>query len=348
MQIADDVYLKREGAFVFVFAGLISFATAHFVHDAWQLTEFFRISVGAPKPLPHQYAPTAYRVLMPAVQHGISRLFPGLDFSWVNAVTDLVLLWATLWALYRLAVYGISSAAKQRTVRTLRIALTFLLAVSALAWMTQYQRAETAPTALYLAVCALTLRRQTAWAIAVQLAWTVLQGFTRADVGLFVGIAMVITGLVKLPAQSEGRRRWVLQGIATAAIAVLIQAYLQFVRYPHRTYDPQTPVVQLPNNLLFHMWSNALIAILPVWLPILYALGRRYRLFEDRVQAMAVIAGAIYFPLWFTVGSLAEVRIYIPFLLLMSPVAARAIALSLGTDEPQGSPDLLVEGRQTL
>lgn len=334
MQTVDRTFLKRERAFVFVFTGLMSMTTAHFVRYGWDVTTMFaRITVPPPppgSPPPQLYAPVAYRVLMPTLVHWIARMLPRADGATIFAGMDCAFLWVALCLIYLLAVRGMSAAAEFRSERTLRIALTFLLAVTALTWFTQYQRPETAPTALYLALSALSLRRRSWWPVLVQLGWTVLQGFTRADVGLLLGVAMVAASLFRTSSTRTSRSRLLVQGLATAAISVGVQAYLQFVRFPHLTYDPQTPVFQVRNNLLLHMWGNALIAICPIWLPIVYAWRTRRGIVTDEVATTAVFAAALYLPLWFAVGSLAEVRIYIPFLLLIAPVAARAVGLVLG------------------
>lgn len=330
MEISDRLFQKRERIFVFTFTGLVSLAAAHFLHNGWL---YLQLLGGLPRvgaPGSTLYAPAAYRVLMPAVIDATQRILPGIDGLVVISGIEFVLLWATLWVLYGLAVYGVETDPAHRPERCFRIALTFLFAVNALAWIVAYQRPETTPTALYLALSTLCLRRSATWAIVIQLAGTVLQGFTRADFALVLGVAMVGASLISSSGGGAQRKRLFAQGIATAAIAAAVQAYLQFIRFPHLSYDPQTPVIQLPNNLRFHMWSNAFIAVAPVWLPVLYALLRRVKLLDDPVATVSVLAAALYIPLWCTVGSLAEVRIYVPFLLLLSPVAANAAKTLLG------------------
>ncbi len=332
MKTSDRLLLKREGAFVFTFTGLVSLAAAHFLHNGWLLLQLLGGIPSGGEPAPTLYAPAAYRVLMPAVIAAVHRLLPSVDGMIVTSGIDFVLLWAALWLLYRMAVYDLAADLAHRTERCLRIALTFLFAVTAIAWIYAYQRPETTPTALYLLVSAVCLQRATSWAVAVQLAWTVLQGFTRADVALVLGLAMVGASAISNFAPRAQRKRLLLQGLAAAMIAAGVQGYLQFIRFPHLSYDPGTPVIALPYNLRVHMWSNALIAIAPVGLPILYALVRRVKLFEEPIAVVSALAAALYIPLWFTVGSLAEVRIYFPFLLLLSPLAAKSVEMLLGAE----------------
>jgi hypothetical protein len=106
-----------------------------------------------------------------------------------------------------------------------------------------------------------------------------------------------------------------------AVVAAGVQMYLQFIRFPHLAYPPGTAVVQLSNNLHPHnLWPFG-IALLPFLLLGAFLIYRRPPL--RSIDVLAVAVAAMYLPLWFTVGRSAEVRIFVPFLMVLCMVAAR-------------------------
>lgn len=338
--------LLRERISVGLFLLLLAATVAHILHDAWirDSAGYAHVvaTTGAP---PTLYAPAAYRVAMPwLASFGYQQHLPQVPGPAIVTGFDFVFLALTLGLLYLIAVDDPRLAATFGPRRGMTLALTFVFAALGLEWLAQYVRLETMPTALYVAATLYCLRRRGAAALLVPILFAIWQGFVRSDAAFILGAAIVLTAL--LPAawrRGAHRGRLLLQGLAIALIAGAIQLYLQFVLYPHLTYDPGTPVFQIRANLHLHHMGNWMIAVLPVWLPILAVWKLRSRLLLTAADTVALIAGAMYLGLWLTVGLGAEVRVYLPFLLGLCPLAARAVGLLLYADtgadaEPSAAP----------
>jgi hypothetical protein len=72
------------------------------------------------------------------------------------------------------------------------------------------------------------------------------------------------------------------------------------------------------------------------------ALIRRYRLRLDATDKLILLISLIYLPIYVAFGIMAEIRIYVPYLFLLSPVIAKLWAQFLWTD-PAASPDRLMD-----
>jgi hypothetical protein len=73
------------------------------------------------------------------------------------------------------------------------------------------------------------------------------------------------------------------------------------------------------------------IAVFPFLVLGAFLIVKRTRL--RMVDALAVTAAALYLPLWFAVGIVAEVRIFVPFLLALCMVAARVFGVYVTDSE---------------
>ncbi len=89
--------------------------------------------------------------------------------------------------------------------------------------------------------------------------------------------------------------------------------------------------MRLHFKLRFDSVGLSAVALLPVVLTAVPGFLSRKGICS--LDWLSVIAAALYLPLWFTVGRTAEVRVYIPFLLLLCPVAARVFAATLDFHE---------------
>ena len=107
-------------------------------------------------------------------------------------------------------------------------------------------------------------------------------------------------------------------------MALGIQAYLQFIRLPHLSYWPDTPIVAFHQNFQLHNLSNALLALFPFLVVVALAFFNEVKL--DGVSLVTLVASGLFLPVWFTVGVVDEVRVYVPFLFALSLVAAKVVA----------------------
>jgi hypothetical protein len=338
----ESQYLWRERTFVRVFLISIFITLAHFVHSDYSpgdslqpvasSTPVYYLFKPAPAPL---HAPEAYRVAIPALGRLLVRVLHTHHPSVVAAVLDFVFGTLACYLLYNVVVAGFPLAGAGLKERALAVALFLAFLQFAIPWVVYRQRPETLPTALYVAVVLLCLTRSgsgVAWSV-VLLAATAVQGFVRADVPFAIGVALVLASLMGDTLKGFGTRRATLaKGIAVAAIAAGVQAYLQFIRFPHLSYWPGTSVIQFRNNLGLHNFANLAAALFPYLLVGGALLIKRVRL--DAVDALILVASGLYLAIWFTVGLVDEVRIYVPFLMALSVVAAKFSAAHLLSTEP--------------
>jgi len=324
----DSKYLKTEKTFVVTFLLIVSLTLAHFVHESW----FISIATNGEAPFQSvyaKYAPMAYRVAMPTLGLFLMRVLSIRDSSIVAGLLDLFFSFPALYLFYKLTVRNFSSAAS-RTQRIVALAFFLAFIQFPMAWVTPWRRPETLPTAFFLAaaLALLTSTGKTGLRLVLLLALTVWQSFVRSDVPFIFGLALILTSLMKNSiAQLGSRRLNFLFGAAIAGVAAGIQLYLQFVRFPHLSYPPGTNVNKFLFNFGVHYLADFTLALLPVFLLIGMLIIARPRL--DAVDLIILLTSAIYLPLWFTVGVISEVRIYVPFLLALSVVAAKISASTL-------------------
>ncbi len=206
-----------------------------------------------------------------------------------------------------------------------------LLLEYSLAWLTWYQRPETLTIA---ALLALSLWLSTYRLPVGKLVGTlltalglvvlgVLQGFTRADVGVtfHFGVALIC-----LTRQGKGFAlpRWVqfVASLLAAAAAGGTQLYIMRVLYPRASYG-LTPRFQLPLNYTDHIRvvPFALFIVPSVWVAV-QVVRRRFR--PGPAQAGLLIAAAIFVCLWCVLGKIDEVRIFLPFAFALAPLSVEA------------------------
>lgn len=335
-------FLRRERAFVSTVAFLISAVLAHFVHTAWDLPRTLQkmmLTEQAPAPMAvapaapmaavpaAAHAPDAYRVALPALIRWVIGVVHPTDIFLVHAAIDFCCAFAALLLLYAVAVRGFSAEAGRGRMERSAVVLLFLAAVQfPMAWVVQWQRPETMPTSLYLAFalyCCVRSSDAVAWLIPLFVA-TLWQGFVRADAAVFFGAGLLAVGLLGgSAAQFRSRATMLLSGAGVVLIAGGAQAYLQFVLFPHLTYPPDTPVLQWRSNLSFHNLQSAGIAVLPFVLMASVVAWKRLRM--GATEWVVFVSAGLYLLLWCAVGVLDEVRIFVPYMLLLCVVAARTL-----------------------
>lgn len=328
--------LRRERAFVATVLALISAVLGHFVHAGWEL--FFTMrdllaarapaATGLPAAPAVAHAPDAYRVAIPALIAWLLRVVHPGDSYLVSAGIDFCCALPALLLLYGSAVRGFGTGAgRARTERWLVVVLFLAALQFPMAWVVPWQRPETLPTALYLAFalyCCVRTQDALVWLIPL-FAATVWQGFVRADAAAFFGAGLFVVGLAGSRIEHfHSRGATLASGAGVALLAVGVQAYLQLVRFPHLTYPADTPVFQFRNNLSFHNLQSAVLSMLPF--AVLVGLIAVKRLRMGALEWVVCVSSGLYLLLWFAVGVFAEVRIFVPYMLLLCVVAARTLA----------------------
>ena len=118
-------------------------------------------------------------------------------------------------------------------------------------------------------------------------------------------------------------------------VAAGIQYYLMRIRYPHATYG-NTPVFQLLLNLTDPMELAAFTLFIPPYAWLVYTLLRRRATAES--PALAVLSGsALFMGMWWMVGRVAEVRIFLPFALALAPQTVLCAMQRWLSDQPRSA-----------
>jgi hypothetical protein len=194
-------------------------------------------------------------------------------------------------------------------------------------WLTWYQKVETLASAavlaatLWLLAIRLPLPRAAGVAVASagMLALAAMQGFIRADVAVAAHLGTV---LVCFTRRETGFALPRAVQAATSLVAILlaggIQYYLMHVAYPSASYG-STPVFELALNIrsVLGLVPFALF-MLPYGWTVATVLGGRRPL--DGPDAALLAASGIYLGLWWVLGRVAEVRIFLPYALVLVPL----------------------------
>ena len=327
-RFAELRYQRNERLLVAAYLLCVMVLQAHFVHDGWFGLLHPAVVYRGPVSLV-LFAPDIYRVGMQLVSHAIESVVP--DPAARLTLIDFLFGYAALYALYLLQASRAPLRMLDRACRVVTLALFLAVIHFPLLWVVPYQRPETMPMTLYLAVAILLLlrvRSGLAWAMGL-LALTIVAAFLRSDVPCIFGVAVFLLGMCgNVLSEIAPRRTCIVLGGCIAAAAAAVQGYLQLIRFPHAIYPPGVPLVMFHYNARAHSLAMLSIALLPVLLTGVASVLVRARM--RSVDWLCITAAAIYLPLWCTVGSTAEVRIYVPFLLLLCPVAARILAAVLG------------------
>ena len=154
---------------------------------------------------------------------------------------------------------------------------------------------------------------------AAMLALAGAQGFIRPDV-----IVATHLGIIVLCLTRAGEGFSVGRGVqaATSALAVLIaggvQVYLMHVVYPHAGYG-STRVFELVQNLTKPLGALPFVLFLLPWSWLVVTLARR-RASADAPSLAMVAGSSIYMVTWFVLGRIEEVRIFLPFAVVLVPL----------------------------
>lgn len=240
---------------------------------------------------------------------------------------DVLCLVGALWALLFISTEIDGFQTMSVRTRWLTITGVLLLAEYYLAWGHWFQSPGTLPSVLFV-VLSLALvdgrivhNRPLACLLLIGL--SVVQGLIRADVAVVLHagffLAILFPGNVAVPL---GRVRQMIVSLLAALLAGCVQLYLMFVLFPNAKYGASGPVRFL-SNLHPQMWLIMLLALLPFWLLLSLAAGKRYR--PDVVTVMLLTSAVLYLPLWATVGLLDEVRIFLPFAFALIPATVLAL-----------------------
>lgn len=281
-------------------------------------------------------APQQYRIGIPKIaaflgRHahlGLRHGFTLIDFA--SAALAAILLY----------IIFERSAAYRRASLTLRWmgAATFLFLLHYyLSWITWYQRPETLASAFVLAGTlglasvrfGVRSRAERIMRAAGMVALSAMQGFIRADVAFAVHVGLLAACFVTRDERfALGRKLQAVTSAFSALLAVCIQFYLMHVVYPHATYG-KSAVLELKQNVINPVGIVAFVLFLIPWFWLLSTIAKERRL-SDGANLGLLMGSVVYFVMWFTVGRIEEVRIFLPFAVALIPLTTECAMQRFG------------------
>ena len=271
-------------------------------------------------------APQQYRIGVPWAAD-LLRRYGHMGLRHGLTLIDLVCAAVAVYLLFSVFEHSRVYRAAGETARWFGAAAFVFLVQFYFAWITWYQRPETMASAAVLAATLwlLTVRLPLPGAVATVVTSAAIlvlagvQGFIRPDV-----IFAVHLGILVMCFTRAGGGLSLARGVqtATSAAAVLVAGGIQFtlmhVVYPHAGYGT-TRVFELRQNLTQPLGMVPFVLFVLPWGWLVTTLARR-RARAD-APAMALLAGsAIYMAMWLVVGRIEEVRIFLPFAVVLIPL----------------------------
>lgn len=297
-------------------------------------------------------APAQYRIGI-VDPEDILALHSHVPLRYVMTLVDLLAAAIAIYLLFallqRMKAYREATASLQWIY-----ALGYLFLVQYyLSWLTWYQRPETMPTAALLAIALslvttkLRVGRPEAYFVTASLliVVTVFQAFIRTDVALTLNVGIFVVCLFQ-PAVQLSLPRNLLAAVSAFGIAIsgAIQIVLSRILFPQAHYGA-TRVIQLFTNFtdIMQMIPFALF-LLPLGFTLWALLRRRTSRGEPAVALLA--AAAAFLLMWCTVGRISEVRIFLPYALVLGPLTVVAVTDALSaTFEPRTVQVLLAQAQ---
>jgi hypothetical protein len=319
-----DTYLNRERRFAGIAIVLIAIVLTRLIHNAWFVL-CGRHCFASPVLTFAPTAPEAYRVAIPILSHLLIQFLHLHDGAIADCLIQFPCCIAALYLLYTLTVDDLRPSARRLTT----FAMFFALIQFPLAFVLFRQRPETLPTALFIALALSCISRAGHRWTALLLIATLIQSFARADFPIILGIALILLSARNIRAHTTN----LIRGIGVLLLAGSIQLLLQFVLFPHLPYSDT--VFIYARNLNLDSFFVLFLALSPFLFALFLLRSSGINLRET--DRLTLLASLLYLPIWFTVGLVAEVRIFVPFLLALCVLAARILTSSLAASLPETS-----------
>jgi hypothetical protein len=271
-------------------------------------------------------APQQYRIGVPKVADFIGR---HTHLGLRHGFTLIDLLSAGIAAILLYVLFERSDTYRRAslTIRWFGAAVFLFLLHFYLSWLTWYQRPETMASALVLAgtlaLASTRFRASTPSAkgarAAGMLVLSAMQGFIRADIGFSLHVGLVLACFIgRDEGFALGRKLQAITSLLGVLIAGGIQFCLMHVVYPHATYG-KSAVLEVGQNLTNPVGISAFVLFMIPW-AWLVAGTVKERTVDDGANFGVLLGSAVYLVMWFTVGRIEEVRIFLPYAVALVPL----------------------------
>jgi hypothetical protein len=268
-----------------------------------------------------------YRVAIPFLAHFI-KVHTRIEMRQSIPVIEFFAYGIALISLYLILVTSSSVKAASHLQRTAIIGYFFVAAQLPVLWIFPWERPETLPTAFYLATATLVIlenRIPMTLACASIVLLSFAQSLARTDAPMVVGLATVVAATSGIQFQRI-RTNVAILGLLCGGTGVVTHLLLHH-RFPSTHTAQRATTFQLSNNLNVLHPTLHIPTFLTVMLPLFFCLMLAWhsRLRFDSSDKLAMFISLIYLPVYVTFGILAEVRIFVPYLFLMSPTLGKLL-----------------------
>lgn len=281
-----------------------------------------------------------YRIGVPFLAHFLE-VHTHLEMRQSIPLIEAICFAGGLVCLYRLLIASPMFRNFSSARRLFAFGLFFAAAQLPILWIFPWERPETLPTMFFLAAASIVIlesRIPLALACLLAVVLSFAQSLARTDAPAFLGAAT----LIAIPFVRFRRPRWAtaLLGLLCIFIAGVMQLYLRN-RFPDIHPAQVMATVRLSENFNPFIAPIHVPVFLTAMLPFFFSLElvRRYRLRLDATDWLTLITALLYFPVYVLLGIVQEVRIYVPYLFLLSPAFAKVWVqfLSPPSSEAQSS-----------
>jgi hypothetical protein len=234
--------------------------------------------------------------------------------------------------LVRTEVYAQASAAE----RWFGSAAFVLLMLWWLAWLLWLQKPETLPAAVIVAVmlrlwqpAPMSQKRDMEHPVLLVVLSVLLATF-RADVACLLNAGVLLFAVTRPEARLALRfPAAVATSLLGMALAGGVQLWLVRVAYPQAGYGLVKFCQLWPNLKHGTRWPPFAVFLLPLaWMSV-----QVWRRVAGDAAGLALLCGAgLYAVLWFTIGKIDEVRIFLPFALALGPLTAQVAMLRVRSE----------------
>lgn len=286
-------------------------------------------------------APEQYRIGVKMAAWWLVKHLSG-DFRYGFTLMDVIASTAGVLIVYQLLLRRLPIRRADTALQWFASAGFVLLVCYYMAWVGFFFRPETLPS-LGLTACMAWLwtgrhekRRNAVLTICGLLAAAAAQAWIRADVPCALNAGIFLASLTSNGrGLSISRRAALLSSAVCVAVPICTQLYIMRVLYPHASYG-NIPLFMVTHDLHQPLtFPPFLIFVFPLAWTAMQAWRQWSRL--DAASRGLFLGAAIYFVLWILLGKLDEVRIFVPFAVILIPLTIELAVRRIAFGRPLGA-----------
>jgi len=223
--------------------------------------------------------------------------------------------------------------------------LVILLLLFYLSWTFWYHKPETIANFALLAIAAALMaglcKIPKLLAALGLILISVYLGTIRADSGLALNLGLLFIAL--LPGGrflALGRITQIITGVIGLGAVLGVESYIKYVLYPQNPFSDS--LFQLVTNFKSPINLFCVIFALTPYF-VIVALSRKYWRELEAWECILIIASIIEFIIFFVVARADEVRLFIPYAMVLLPTSAMLLCRQLLVEQPKQIYDLASE-----